>query len=470
MNILLRGLSGLAVSMLALYPATAAVTISTASTENMSCANGVCTPTAKNAVLNVTDLTNLLASGNVTVNTGSGQLARHVEDIFVDAGFSWTSASGLTLDAYRSITVKQPVSVTGTAGVVLTTNDGGTNGYLSFISNGSLSFFATSNSLTIDGTAYTLVNSLSSLASAVAANPGGAYAFASNYDASQDGTYSLSPVQTTFTGNFQGLGNTISNISIANVPSKTESIGGLFAEVNGGTVGNIGVSGLNIDARGAFNAGGLVGGNISGFLYSDHVAGRLRKGHGPGGLVGDNGGVVYNSYASVSVRSSHGGGGLVADNNGTISGCFATGAVKGGSQSGDGGLVGANSGAILNSYATAAVTGGTSSVVGGLVAEVNEGSVGTSYATGAVSGGSRSIVGGFAGLNNANGAFSNSYWDTTTSGTDVGVGRGVNSGVTGLTTQQLQAGLPAGFDPAIWAEDPKINHGFPYLIANPPPK
>jgi hypothetical protein len=28
--------------------------------------------------------------------------------------------------------------------------------------------------------------------------------------------------------------------------------------------------------------------------------------------------------------------------------------------------------------------------------------------------------------------------------------------------------LPEGFDPTIWAENPSINNGFPYLIANPP--
>jgi hypothetical protein len=39
-----------------------------------------------------------------------------------------------------------------------------------------------------------------------------------------------------------------------------------------------------------------------------------------------------------------------------------------------------------------------------------------------------------------------------------------------LTSKQLKSGLPAGFDPTIWAEDPKINKGFPYLIANPPRK
>jgi len=42
--------------------------------------------------------------------------------------------------------------------------------------------------------------------------------------------------------------------------------------------------------------------------------------------------------------------------------------------------------------------------------------------------------------------------------------------VTGLTTAQLKSGLPPGFDPHVWAEDKRINHGLPYLIANPPPQ
>jgi hypothetical protein len=46
---------------------------------------------------------------------------------------------------------------------------------------------------------------------------------------------------------------------------------------------------------------------------------------------------------------------------------------------------------------------------------------------------------------------------------------GSPAGVTGLTAEQLQAGLPTGFSPKIWAENPKINGGLPYLIANPPP-
>ena len=62
------------------------------------------------------------------------------------------------------------------------------------------------------------------------------------------------------------------------------------------------------------------------------------------------------------------------------------------------------------------------------------------------------------------------YWDTDTSGTDQGTGRGNKNGITGLNSAELQSGLPNGFDPTIWAQNPKINNGFPYLIANPPPK
>lgn len=58
----------------------------------------------------------------------------------------------------------------------------------------------------------------------------------------------------------------------------------------------------------------------------------------------------------------------------------------------------------------------------------------------------------------------------TTSGTNVGVGKGSSAGVKGMTTSQLQSGLPAGFDPAIWAETTGNNGGLPYLLANPPPK
>ena len=68
----------------------------------------------------------------------------------------------------------------------------------------------------------------------------------------------------------------------------------------------------------------------------------------------------------------------------------------------------------------------------------------------------------------------NDYWDLDTSGVSnphQGAGNVADDpGITGLTDAQLKSGLPAGFDPKIWAINPKINNGYPYLIANPPPK
>jgi hypothetical protein len=452
----------------AIPPAHAAVTISSAATQNMNCVAGVCTPTAANAVLNVNDLTTMLGSGNTTVNTGSGSLAQQVDDIIVAAGFNWTSASSLTLDAYRSVTVNQAVADNGSGAVSLVTNDGGSGGVLSFGPTGNLSFLGTTNSLVINGTSYTLENTLTALAAAIASNPAGAYALASSYNASHDGTYSQSPVPTTFTGTFEGLGNTVSHITLQNRGKRNE-VGGLFAETSAATVENIGVVSISVNANGALLAGGLVGLNYGGSLIGIHSGGKVDGGENIGGLVGENlsAGFIFNSYAETDVDGHRGLGGLVGSNGGVISSCYATGKVKGDHGFEAAGLVGNNGSQIINSYATGSAVGGPSAEVGGLVAD-NEAYVSTSYSTGNVSAGSRGTVGGLVGLNDVNLGITGSYWDTKTSGTDVGIGAGSTSGATGLTTKQFKAGLPSGFDPTIWAQSPSINKGFPYLLANPP--
>ena len=77
-----------------------------------------------------------------------------------------------------------------------------------------------------------------------------------------------------------------------------------------------------------------------------------------------------------------------------------------------------------------------------------------SYATGPVNGVASSITGGLVGANG--GTVTNSYWDPQTSG------RTTSAGGTGLTTAQLQAGLPAGFDPTAWGSIPGVS--YPYLL------
>ncbi len=91
----------------------AAVTISSQPTQNMACAGGVCSPTAATANLNTDDVENYLASGKLKVTTtGSGVQA---DDIVVEAGFNWTGASALVLDAYHSVTFQSPVAVNARA-------------------------------------------------------------------------------------------------------------------------------------------------------------------------------------------------------------------------------------------------------------------------------------------------------------------------------------------------------------------
>ncbi len=78
-------------------------------------------------------------------------------------------------------------------------------------------------------------------------------------------------------------------------------------------------------------------------------------------------------------------------------------------------------------------------------------------------------VGGLVGANSG-GAIGQSYWDTQTSGQGTGVGYNfppVATG-TGLTTAQLQSGLPSGFDPTVWSSQPGVNNGFPCLLGVTP--
>jgi len=118
------------------------------------------------------------------------------------------------------------------------------------------------------------------------------------------------------------------------------------------------------------------------------------------------------------------------------------------------------------------VTAGKNSSVGGLAGYKDQ-PVDAAYSTGAVSAGSGSYLGGSIG---EDGAGSNEneaiYWDLDTSGVSdpsKGAGNVANDGgVSGLTSQQLRSGLPAGFLSTVWAQNPTINNGFPYLVGMAP--
>lgn len=385
-------------------PAAADVTISNSTTQNMSCAAGICAPTAVTAVLNVKDLEGLLASGNVKVTTtGSGIQATNIR---LTAKLVWSGTNSLTLDAYKSATVEKPMESNGTGGLYVLTSDGGRNGEFSFGDGGHVTFANLSSPLSINGIAYTLVSNVSALASAIATNPAGSYALANSYDAGKDGTYTTSPVVTTLTGAFNGLGNTISNLTI-NDQTQNAYVG-LFAQTSGNaSLASIRLANATVTGgAGTQNSsteyvGGLVGYQQGGTISNAFAGGTVSAGSyaAAGGLAGITTGTVTLSGAAAATSSGEQGiaGGLIAGATGTVTNSYATGNVSGSAFIG--GLVGINSPptTIDHSFATGTVTGvDTYTYAGGLIG-LNEGTVRLSSASGAVI--CQFVCGGLAGMN-----------------------------------------------------------------------
>jgi hypothetical protein len=336
------------------------------------------------------------------------------------------------------------------------------------------------------------VGDIKTLAADIAANPSGFYALAKPYDASGDGTYSSSPVQSTFLGLFDGLGNSISNLTINFAARHDGVIIGLFSIVGAsGKVCQIALSKARLQGTsrtGEYGAVGALAGVNQGAIdgaWAKAVVVELPGGSGgqPGGLIGENDGIVSNSFVIVKMRAKSGlsnVAGFAGANYGTIRNSYASGSVSGDKNDiseNVGGLIGRNAGIIENVYAVNSVHrgGGCCGSLGGLIGKNDGGGqVSTSYAAGQITLGKhgQGDLGGLVGTDDSDaGNLQFTYWNLDTGISDPSQGAGNRAddpGITGLTTTQLQAGLPRGFSPKVWGIDPKINHGLPYLLANPP--
>jgi len=481
----------------------AALTISKKPTENVTCTATVCSATAAKAVLNAKDLTRLLKKNDVTVVPGS-----IAKTIVVGTPLHWTSAHKLTLDAFTSISINRPITVEGSGSLTLTTSDGGSGGDYGFGAAGNVEFWDTSDGLTINGVAFTLAADLPTLIADIAGHGSGAFALAKSYDASVDGTYAHSPITTPFAGTLEGLGNAIANLSIndatasdaaalfkstsspsvlrhlsltnVSVTGAANTEGALVGVANG-TIDGITISGQVQSTTATGDIGGLAG-VIEGTLANSSSSATVQGGNGTGNLfVGGLVGEMFGSHANLMLSDTSGtvvvgdggyAGGLVGgtQTGDTIQQCYSTSGVTGGTGTSVGALVAFNGGSIAESFATGGAAGGQSANAGGLVGR-NVGTISQAYSTGPVSAGSGgSFIGGLIGADQAaSGSITSTYWDTETSGiSDPGKGAGNRKndpGITGLTSAQFQAGLPTGFDSAVWAESAKINNGFPYLRA-----
>jgi len=147
---------------------------------------------------------------------------------------------------------------------------------------------------------------------------------------------------TAFTGVFDGNAHTVSHLTVTG-----ESHLGLFGQVSGRGVRDLGLVDVNITGSGSY----------------------------VGGLVGSKGGIVARCYSAGAVRGKDNVGGLVGSNGyGSVTQCYSTAAVSG--TSGVGGLVGYNGeeGSVTDCYSTCMVSG-TGWFVGGLVGDNGGGSV-----------------------------------------------------------------------------------------------
>jgi filamentous hemagglutinin family protein len=456
-----------------------------------------------------------LGGGNVTIQSTSGATGT-AGDVNVNDVVAW-SANKLTLNAQNNININANLNGSGTAslaleygqGAVASSNPGNiiTNGAAVNLPASTTNFTTKQGS---DGAVknYTVITTLGTEDSTTATDLQGMngglatnYALGSNIDASATSGWNsgagFNPIGNSsapFSGRFDGLGHTISNLTI-NRPT-TDNVG-LFGYTDWySVIKNVGLIGGSID--GQYSVGGLTGhnvgstisnsyttnnvsglGDVGGLVGSDWWSGEISNSYATGNVTGRGNasaydriggvvgyihfGTVSNSYATGSVTGTGDSvGGLVGNNSySTINNSYATGNVTG--RFGVGGLIGADFGTVSNSYATGSVTGsgnwigglagyrrggsisnsyatgnvigtggvsGAGSDIGGLVGQNDNGTISNSYANGSVSG-TGSDIGGLVGANS--GTVSNSYWNTTTSG------QASSAGGTGLTSVQMES-------------------------------
>ena len=249
---------------------------------------------------------------------------------------------------------------------------------------------------------------------AVVASPTQAARWAASYiqtadiDASTTSTWNSgagwSPIGnsiTNFTGTYNGNSKTISGLSINRVANSQ----GFFGKTGGGSISNLGLMSININAGGGNCVGGLVSETNNTTISNCYSTGTVVGNQPVGGLIGYQYlGSVSSSYSSCNVTGYSQGSGFAGYSNGLIQNCYSTGNVtrKSGSTFTDlGGFVGWRSGSstTIKCYSTGRVI----------------------Y----VSGGNPTNK-GFIGYNTSTGTFTGNFWDmgtslqTSTAGTATG--------------------------------------------------
>ena len=204
----------------------------------------------------------------------------------------------------------------------------------------------------------------------------------SGYDGIE-GRPQMTPIGTQaipFTGNFNGLNKTISNLTI-NMPI-TDNVG-LFGYTDTAEIYDL----------------SLVDTNISGDRYVGALAGYCNNSN------------ITNCQASANVSAGYGdAGGLTGANiDGNVNNCYATGTVLANGSAG-GGLIGVNlNNNVSNCYAMSNVSAET--FAGGLIGNIESGNIYNCYAASTVTG--NGLIGGFIGNQEGSPVYTACFWDYT---------------------------------------------------------
>ena len=270
----------------------------------------------------------------------------------------------------------------------------------------------------------------------------------------------------------------ISNCSVnVDVYSEGGAVGGLAGEAYESVISNSWASG---NVVGSYDTGGFIGFGYDEVINNSYSIGnvegveRYHSTTAPyylGGFAGRIYGEVNNSYSTGNITSTYEGtnysfsyGGFAGENAANINYSFATGDVFCIVCEAAGGFVGSHgpfAEYITNSYATGNVTGAAD--VGGFVGWLFDSQLSNSYSTGVVT--SSGNAGGFAANNSLWGDDffpENSYYDIDNSNqSDNGLGYARS------TSLMKEQSTFVDFDfENIWAIDPSVNNGYPYLINN----
>jgi filamentous hemagglutinin family protein len=442
--------------------------------------------------------------GSVTLATAPG--GSEPGDIHVNAAVSWSGDTTLTLNAARNVNINANVSATSSSGGGLAINPGNA-GSFNLATGSRISLAGSQASLSIGGANYTLVRQLSDLIAINASNTSrsGNYALANNLDASASATLNnglgFTPIgnsisfasNNSFRGRFDGLGNTITGLTINNTALQYV---GLFGVVHDAAISNLVLAAGSITGRqyvGALagyvtnspsattavsitnvhsdlpvnqtvitnnsSAGGLVGqlaatGSLIARSSSSGNVSTIDGAGNFGGLVGQvSAGSIAGSSASGAVSASASGsgrsiGGLVGlfEGTGTLSDASASGNVSNGFNIG--GLVGyyGSSGAGTNLSATGDVIAASGGFSGGLIGDWNVGgNITTASASGTVTG--SAYAGGLIGRNlnsgSLSGATASGNVSTNTTSTTY-VGGLVGSFTSNVSGAQITGGVASG--------------------------